>query len=197
MDRMPWRERSLLRGTRDFACTACLLMFTLVAVLWGRSYFVGDVVHWHAGGGAIVFTAASHKGECTLIKFPAWSTDYKTVWGINTPNDPERSPPLNERRPYAPTLGFGFHWASVPAGRNNALFISVPHWFLALLVAIFVVALKRKPRATFSLFNLFVLITCVAVVLGTLAALDRGTKWYTHLAITSGPLPTINGKGPL
>ena len=54
----------------------------------------------------------------------------------------------------------------------------VPHWFLVIVSGCLAVVLKPKPRLRFSLRDLLVAMTMVAVVVAALAALPK--TWLTR-----------------
>jgi hypothetical protein len=95
---------------------------------------------------------------------------------MNTYNDPDRFPPIYDQNAYDTTLGFAFRRASIPQGKFNALIVSMPHWSLVFIASLLVLALKTKPRRQFTLLSIFYVMTCVAVVLGVLAGVDRASQ---------------------
>ncbi len=177
MDRSSWQDCRLVRGLRSIACIVSVLLCTLSVVLWARSYRISDVAHGHFGA-ARVFKLVSARGVLTFVSFLAWGGDFKTKWGFNRPDDPDRFVPIKDRHAYDTTLGFTVRRASIPLGSSNVSIVSLPHWSLTAITGLLLLALKRAPRRQFSLLNVFVLLTCVAVVLGTFAVLDRATADY-------------------
>lgn len=158
---------------RGCLCTACFAIFLFFGVLWIRSFRSPDGAHWHRGGGTVACQLISTHGELQLIEFPTWAGDFYTSWDVNNWADLAPKPPTYERDVYRTTFGFAYRRATIPVASKNIVIIIFPHLLLIAASGLTFVLLKKRPRLQFSLFNLFVVISCVAVVLGGFAAVDR------------------------
>jgi hypothetical protein len=162
----------MLRRLLNIASIVCLVLCAALMGLWVRSYRTGDVLHGHLDAPR-VFKVTSLRGTLTFVEFPAWSGDYKTTWGINRPDDEKRIPIIYDKGAYETTMGFGIKQASVRPGSSNILIVSLPHWFLVMVPATLIAALKTRPVWRFTLLELLIVTTCVSIVLGMFAWIDR------------------------
>ena len=61
-----------------------------------------------------------------------------------------------------------------PHAFGDSEIVIIPHWFVVIVAGALGVALKPKPRLRFSIADLLVAMTLVAVVVATLAAIPKG-----------------------
>lgn len=152
--------------------TACifLVLFIGVAVLWGLGFYRqtqidGNVVR------RLGFKAANYQNSVKLTYEPdIWLQDYpykSYEWMLFSA--PARNDPVlfDLRRGLGCWLGFQFK------ERDGRHYLRCPHWFLALATLGFAILLKPKPRYQFTLKDLVVLTTMLAIACGTIVVMTQ------------------------
>jgi hypothetical protein len=160
--------RVAVRAIRGVVSIACLLACVGFAALWVRSYYSHDTLcrwsgsDWHVGAwsldGQITHTALRRAFNGGMPVAPwTWTRRPTAVQRLLAGGQPSEVPTL---------LGFGYSRL-----RNRGYTFIVPHWFLVAMTGTLAVAVKPTPRLRFSVRDLLVAMTMVAVVVAALAAL--------------------------
>lgn len=158
----------MLRFLRIAVSALFLVGYILLIVLWIRSYYWRDEVRWNCvPSRSIVVAFDSLHGK---IGFRVYSWPYAgprwevhSSWFYRVKGETfftQRVPSI---------LGFGFRATS------KDIAVVVPYWFLVFLSAALAFALwhKYKKKWQFSLRELLIAMTVVAVVLGLIVVLAR------------------------
>ena len=147
--------RAAVRVIRGVVSIACLLACIGFAALWVRSYFWRDGVFYHTPGR--YWGVSSWNGSVLFRTSTTNLKAYQPIWLSMT------SAEKWERQARSA-------WGK---NRHGDLERSAPHWFLVIVTGALAVALKPKPCLRFTIRDLLVAMTMVAVVVATLASLPK------------------------
>ena len=153
----------MIRGLRIAASVLSLIACVLLVVLWVRSYYLSDVLYARISSTRIVMVQ-SLGGRIAGGSLPIAEMPGKNTWWLGHAKVSASS----EYPIFAAKSGFG----SFPIQRGRLLV--APLWFFALLCASFAAAPWIKCR--FSLRSLLIAMTLVALVLGLIVGLSRGSN---------------------
>jgi hypothetical protein len=169
-----WFRRGV-RTIRGVVSIACLLACVGFAALWVRSYLWRDLMTRQRAGqyvglmswaGRVSYMVSNETRE-------TWMTDHPFRLTYRPRADLLKALRKIEARIGkfdGLTPGFGL-WRSKYDPDSYRL--TVPHWFLVIVSASLAVVVKPKPRLQFSVRDLLVAMTIVAVIVAALAALPR------------------------
>jgi hypothetical protein len=175
-----------VRAIRGVVSIACLLACIGFAALWVRSYYQYDSVGTDRGAQNWSLSSLSDR-LCWVARRPgpslarrlraatpiSWTTvPYDVFWGrirlskrFNV--DVEHFIDWSPVKWYPDTVGIGYH----PLG--NGEIIVAPHWPFVIVFGALAVVLKPNPRLQFTVRDLLVAMTMVAVVVAAFAAIPR------------------------
>jgi hypothetical protein len=164
-----WFRRGV-RAIRGVVSIACLLACVGFAALWVRSYSWHDTIfkldpgrYWEVASwqGKLAVDISTTRGvrasEIRLFCMPAdeWREMFRRITiGATALPEPD-------------IMGFGWQTSRYDVRA------SAPHWFAVVVAGALAVALKPKPRLRFTIRDLLVAMTMIAVVVAALASLPR------------------------
>jgi hypothetical protein len=163
----------MLRRLRIAASFMSLLVCVTSIVLWIRSYYWLDQAQGCICGRYAIY-AQSLDGHLLFGEYRDAEGDNLT-WRIFSDFGPLRKILRIQHRALWQQLqysafGFGAMFVS-----NSGIEVMLPHWFVIALTGALAIFLKSKPRWRFRLIDLFVVTTCLGIVLGLFAVLDSAT----------------------
>jgi hypothetical protein len=158
----------MLTWLRIIVSCFCLVLCVLCAALWVRSYIACDVaarVSRYA-----LATAANYKGsidgtvEVSPEMFPRqMHAEYHLSYG-----SPMRDQ-LERRNGF-----FGFYWSRSETDNSRSWQYCFPLWPFVIIFALTSVVTRPRPRFQFELRDLWILLSVLALMLGTIFSMFRG-----------------------
>jgi hypothetical protein len=161
----------MLTWLRRIAACIFLTLAILFAALWVRSYFTRDLVARVSRCSRV--TAESIKGAV-----------FGEVISSREPIFPYPSSVYQFRSRPSARVGLthaltGFHWEKKLLGKTTYLTnYRFPLWPVVLILSVTAIVILPKPRLRFSLFALFLLLTMVAISIGTIVAFVNNRGVY-------------------
>jgi len=167
------RLRRLVRTLRNLAALGLLTLSFGVLALWVRSQVRLDSLI--GTGWEKSLTLSSFNGQCYFILAEAFTYGFEDPSSVSLVSRSSEEVLKIERwitgqggqSPLSSPGSYGLGF------RRHPLRIYVPHWFVALVVALLAFALKPKPRLKFSLADLLVLMTFSAMLIAGVAGMSR------------------------
>jgi hypothetical protein len=165
--------RPMLRRLLNIGSIVCLVSCVALMGMWVRSYDRQNELRGRFSD-ARVFAIDALPGRLHLEEFSLALDEYSLVkpsdfwpWGVSSaPINPRAEGPF-ERQGIVEKLGFDGSYDS-----SDCLLI-LPYWFLVLATGSLAMIFQLRWPWRFTLRNLFVATTFLAVVLGMIAWLDR------------------------
>jgi hypothetical protein len=156
-----------------FSCT-CGMACALLIAFWVRSY--SDMEEWKGRlPGSFGYLFRSNEGRLTSCGFVLGPSDEKGLpndWPVVIWKRPNRKGWVVQVPPWS-KKGFLYPWGFRDTWTGSSWMVMLPYWFLVTASGLLAMAFQFGWSWQFSLRNLFVLTTFLAVVLGMVEWLDR------------------------
>ena len=146
----------MLRRLLNITSIACLVLCVALMGLWVRSYYWSDTLYGHVSESQSL-AVTSQSGRIRWFS----NSLLNRVWPWTIRNRQMDSVKETEFRQF------------VVYTRGSESYLAVPYWFLSLMTGLLAMACRPKWPPRFTLRELFIATTFVAIVLGMIAWLDR------------------------
>jgi hypothetical protein len=163
---------SIVRPLRIATSAAFLLVCALWIALWARSYYWVDNVIGRLSN-TTSLDVGSAQGQLAILAInrvhvePPFGHDVWTLKSVSLDQVPEEIRLYSLSNPCRTLFHFGRHFE---IDQNS---VRMPHWFLVMTTGVTATVLAIRRPWRFSLRTLLIVMTLVAVALGTIVAFAR------------------------
>ena len=157
------------RRLLNIASIVCLVACVVLMVFWVRSCFVFDGYLW-ATGGPVSLNVYSLRGKISVQQLRLSPKAYRggSFYYVKSMSD-ETADYYPYAKPNGGIARLGFCWWSLP----NGVYFALPYWFVVLASGSLAMLFRLRWPPRFTLYNMFVATTVLAMALGMIAWLDR------------------------